>query len=132
MINFKCRKCGELLEAPESLAGEAIKCPKCGSSVIAANHAILIPSKTAKPLPGSDVKKPRKNSAGGILGGVMILIGIGFGLSLSLLVGALLFVAGFVLMILDQIVDQHKTIAYYNLIQCELLQAIYKNSEKEK
>jgi hypothetical protein len=29
MINFKCKKCGEKLEAPESLAGEAIKCPKC-------------------------------------------------------------------------------------------------------
>lgn len=29
MIKFKCSKCGEKLEAPESLAGQALQCPKC-------------------------------------------------------------------------------------------------------
>jgi hypothetical protein len=29
MIKFKCTKCGEGLEAPESLVGQAVKCPKC-------------------------------------------------------------------------------------------------------
>jgi len=30
MIQFKCTKCGEELEAPAELAGKAIECPKCG------------------------------------------------------------------------------------------------------
>ena len=30
MIKFKCSKCGEGLEAPDSLCGEVLKCPKCG------------------------------------------------------------------------------------------------------
>jgi phage FluMu protein Com len=32
MINFKCSKCGEPLEAPESMAHDSIKCPKCSQS----------------------------------------------------------------------------------------------------
>lgn len=32
MIHFKCSKCGEGLEAPESLVGENITCPKCNNS----------------------------------------------------------------------------------------------------
>jgi len=30
MIQFKCSKCGEEMEAPVSEAGNALKCPKCG------------------------------------------------------------------------------------------------------
>ena len=30
MITFKCTKCGETMEAPESLAGKTLQCPKCG------------------------------------------------------------------------------------------------------
>jgi len=29
LINFKCTKCNEPLEAPESMAGQAVQCPKC-------------------------------------------------------------------------------------------------------
>ncbi len=29
MIQFKCTKCYEILEAPSSLIGEAVRCPKC-------------------------------------------------------------------------------------------------------
>ena len=29
MIQFKCSKCGEELEAPESLKNERLQCPKC-------------------------------------------------------------------------------------------------------
>ena len=29
MILFKCSKCGEQLEAPQSLAGQSVECPKC-------------------------------------------------------------------------------------------------------
>jgi len=32
MINFKCPKCGGVLEAPKSLIGEKLDCPKCKSS----------------------------------------------------------------------------------------------------
>ncbi len=31
MIEFKCSQCGETMQAPESLAGETEKCPKCGA-----------------------------------------------------------------------------------------------------
>lgn len=30
MIEFKCSQCGEGMEAPQSLAGEMLECPKCG------------------------------------------------------------------------------------------------------
>ena len=30
MIQFKCTKCGEGMESPMSMGGEAIECPKCG------------------------------------------------------------------------------------------------------
>ena len=29
MIHFKCSKCGEGMEAPESMAGDVLQCPKC-------------------------------------------------------------------------------------------------------
>ena len=29
MIYFNCSKCGETLEAPESMRGETLQCPKC-------------------------------------------------------------------------------------------------------
>jgi len=30
MIQFACRKCGEMLEVPGDMAGSAVQCPKCG------------------------------------------------------------------------------------------------------
>lgn len=30
MILFECSKCGEKLEAPQSLAGQSVECPQCG------------------------------------------------------------------------------------------------------
>ena len=40
MIEFNCSNCGERMEAPQSLAGQAIECPQC-------NHAesVLDPAK---------------------------------------------------------------------------------------
>ena len=32
MIYFKCSQCDEKMEAPSSIAGEEIACPKCGQS----------------------------------------------------------------------------------------------------
>ena len=29
MIDFDCKNCGEGMEAPESLAGESLQCPRC-------------------------------------------------------------------------------------------------------
>lgn len=29
MIEFRCSQCGEALEAPDSMAGEKLQCPKC-------------------------------------------------------------------------------------------------------
>ena len=34
MIKFKCKKCGEQLEAPESMKGEELICPQCGDKHI--------------------------------------------------------------------------------------------------
>lgn len=31
MIHWPCRQCGEELEAPDSLASEAVECPSCGT-----------------------------------------------------------------------------------------------------
>jgi TM2 domain-containing membrane protein YozV len=31
MIVFQCLKCGEQLEAPPSMAGQAVTCPECGN-----------------------------------------------------------------------------------------------------
>ena len=33
MINFKCWKCGEMMEAPISLVGDKLECPNCRSVV---------------------------------------------------------------------------------------------------
>ena len=33
MIDFECTNCGEGLEAPISMAGLPVQCPKCGTSI---------------------------------------------------------------------------------------------------
>jgi DNA-directed RNA polymerase subunit RPC12/RpoP len=41
MINFKCHKCDEPLEAPESMIGDTIDCPKCKRTTIIPPHPPL-------------------------------------------------------------------------------------------
>ena len=43
MIYFKCSKCGEPLEAPDSMVNELLQCPKC-------NFPETIPQKEEEPL----------------------------------------------------------------------------------
>jgi len=43
LINFKCTKCGELLEAPESMAGQAVQCPKCKLHEKVPNYRLITP-----------------------------------------------------------------------------------------
>ncbi|MBL1216022.1 MAG: hypothetical protein D8M59_00840 [Planctomycetes bacterium] len=32
MLRFRCRQCGEQLDAPEEMAGDIMECPKCGAA----------------------------------------------------------------------------------------------------
>ena len=34
MINFKCTRCEEPLEAPQSMSNEVLECPNCGQKVL--------------------------------------------------------------------------------------------------
>lgn len=42
MISFACKKCGEIMEAPDSLAGRCLDCPKCKKSQVVPGTAIKI------------------------------------------------------------------------------------------
>lgn len=46
MINYKCSKCGEFLETPNSLAGQSEACPQCGNVCV-----VPAPSIPAAPPP---------------------------------------------------------------------------------
>jgi len=41
MILFNCSKCGEQLEAPQSIAGQTLKCPRCGLHEIVPTPSIV-------------------------------------------------------------------------------------------
>ncbi|MBN1845491.1 MAG: hypothetical protein JW810_07390 [Sedimentisphaerales bacterium] len=34
MIQFKCPKCGEVMEAPSSLQGQTLSCPDCKQTIV--------------------------------------------------------------------------------------------------
>ncbi|MCK5272718.1 MAG: hypothetical protein KAJ52_09065 [Sedimentisphaerales bacterium] len=45
MIQFKCSQCKELLEAPESMQGERLQCPKCRYPEL-----VPVPEEKAEPI----------------------------------------------------------------------------------
>jgi hypothetical protein len=55
-INFTCDSCGHDLEAETSMAGEAVDCPSCSTTVI-------VP--TPKPLPRDLLKKSVEDASDG-------------------------------------------------------------------
>ena len=61
LINFKCSKCGEGMEAPVELTGEAIECPKCGlhEKVPLSKEYLLITTKSKYNTLWNIVKKRR-------------------------------------------------------------------------
>ncbi len=68
MIYFTCSKCGEGMEAPESLRGENLKCLSCGNlqKVIGENQDLMKPLGNVEPVcpycNKSLEKKPKKRS----------------------------------------------------------------------
>ncbi len=68
MIYFDCSKCGESMEAPESLRGEKLKCPNCGNlqKVAGENPDLMKPLGNVEPFcphcNQSLEKKPKKRS----------------------------------------------------------------------
>ncbi len=67
MIKFKCGKCGENLEAPQSTVNEILQCPECGQKVI-------VPDNQEPPI-AKKSGQPNETSYA-ILGGVMILLAV--------------------------------------------------------
>lgn len=51
MIQFKCNKCSEGLEAPTSMKGEAVRCPKCDFHNIIPDAPINTPPSEPVPVP---------------------------------------------------------------------------------
>jgi DNA-directed RNA polymerase subunit RPC12/RpoP len=68
MIHFTCSKCGENIEAPESIRGENLKCPKCGrlQRVSGENPDLMKPLGNVEPIcpycNKSLEKKPKRRS----------------------------------------------------------------------
>ncbi len=58
MIKFKCLKCGEGLEAPESLANQSLQCPKC-------KRYVKVPRRKSKK--AEDVSRKAGKIAGNVL-----------------------------------------------------------------
>lgn len=51
MVSFKCVKCGEVLEVPDSLVGQIETCPSCGNiAVVTAPAARVMPPPAAIPV----------------------------------------------------------------------------------
>ena len=50
MINYKCRKCGEYLEAPNSLVGQSETCPTCGNVCVVPGPSMPVASPPRPPM----------------------------------------------------------------------------------
>ena len=61
MISYKCVKCGEPLEAPDSLSGQPETCPKCGNVCVV--PAIAVPMETPSPA-GPKLAAPKSVPSG--------------------------------------------------------------------
>lgn len=84
MINFTCHKCSEKMEAPESLIGQYLKCPKCGISDIVPKYADVLYSKLSND-PATTMPEYETHGGGG-------LIFLGYlGLSIFVIVGIVSF-----------------------------------------
>lgn len=67
MIEFKCSMCGEGMEAPESLAGQSVKCPKCGA-------LRRVPGQTR---PAAPTNRGKPLLIGAVIVGVIAAAGVG-------------------------------------------------------
>jgi len=115
MISFNCSKCGEVLEAPESLIGQVLKCPKCSLHEQVPNKSSLITDTSKVPpvssvLPDTPRPLPSKPNIDGlgykIWGIIFILSGIFCGIaSKSALVSLISVVAGISIFALGRIID---------------------------
>lgn len=52
-INFDCPHCGQNLDAPDDMAGEAIECPACGKEFTMPGGIIEIPKPAAAAMPSN-------------------------------------------------------------------------------
>ncbi|MGB8226673.1 MAG: hypothetical protein WCE45_07430, partial [Sedimentisphaerales bacterium] len=68
MIHFTCSKCGENIEAPESIRGEKLKCPHCGhlQKISGENPDLMKPLGNIEPIcpycNGALEEKPKRRS----------------------------------------------------------------------
>lgn len=75
MIAFKCSLCGEGMEAPQSLAGQVEKCPKCGSLNRVPPQAQAVPPPRVPPS-GRRAKRGKPLLSLGVLGLAFVVAAI--------------------------------------------------------
>ena len=75
MINFACTACSEPLEAPESLAGRLLNCPKCQTPHIVPRPAEPTPSPAVTAHDAPDTGWPSMTWAA-VLGTLMVIGGV--------------------------------------------------------
>ena len=95
VIYFKCTKCGEGMEAPESMAGDAFVCPKCGlhervPSIPPAAAPVSDKGTTPQPAVQTIELTSKRDKLGQLVGVVMIIVGM-----LLMIVPGILQVIGF-------------------------------------
>jgi len=61
-IEFECPECGQVLEAPEDMAGEAIDCPSC-EATITIPHPELGDARDALAIPALEGNEPYTETA---------------------------------------------------------------------
>jgi hypothetical protein len=103
MINFACSNCAEPLEAPESLAGRLLNCPKCQTPHIVPRPAEPAPSPAVTAHDAPDTGWPSMTWAA-VLGTLMVIGGFSAGVNDETpsgnASGAVVFVGGWLLIFL--------------------------------